>query len=101
MPFLYSTFVKKCDHEVLMTKGMSLEKQSLLCAAQPTHAHKTQETLIRNPNHFLDPKLGKILTTALEFWVKPKINRCADLITLLLKTHLSPQAQDHECQYIT
>lgn len=45
--------------EVLMTKGMSLEKQSLLCAAQPTHAHKTQETLIRKPYHFLDPKIGK------------------------------------------
>lgn len=35
--------------EVLMTKGMSLEKQSLLCAARPTHAN-TQNT--RNPITF-------------------------------------------------
>lgn len=66
--------------EVLMTKGMSLAKQSLLCATQPTHT----QNLIRKPHHFLDPKIGKLLTTALKLWVKSKINRCpnTDYITV-------------------
>ncbi len=74
MPFLHSTFVRECATEVLMTKGMSLEKQNLLCAARPTHAH----TKYKKPQITFWIQKKETFWLLHTLWVKSKINRCAD-----------------------
>lgn len=47
------------------------ETKPALCSTTNTCTH----TKYKITHYFLNPKIGKCLTTALEFWVKSKINR--------------------------
>ncbi len=69
--------------EVLMTKGMSLEKQNLLCAARPTHAH-TQNT--RNHRSPSESKKRKHFDYCIHSGSSPRLTDVPIRITLLLQT---------------
>lgn len=77
MPFLHSTFVRGCDHwSVDDQRNEFGETEPALCSTTYTCTH----TKYKKPQiTFWIPKKENVwILHTLKFWVKSKINRCAD-----------------------